>query len=300
MRTQLAAAILCALVLAGLAPQVPECSAQIVPGGASVVERQLAAKYQGKTLTLRQFYSGSRLRFRSDGHLIGAGSVGPWTLDAQVEITEVGLQDQLLTLRGNRLFLVFDPISKQLRDATRIAPDDLLSASFHWFATKQWMEFVEGTDVEIEVELAASPKDEADVIPALNAVFLTPSEDFAEFVPEFWKAFVLMNEGKSQPRLSGRQALKVGKDVSAPRALHAPDPEYTEAARHSGYQTKLVLWVVVNQDGTVRELQIARPAGLGLDERAVEAVKQWRFDPALKDGSPVAVQVNIEVSFRLY
>jgi len=47
-------------------------------------------------------------------------------------------------------------------------------------------------------------------------------------------------------------------------------------------------------------VKVTRSLGLGLDEKAIEAVKQWKFEPAMKDGKPVAVQINVEVSFRLY
>jgi len=57
---------------------------------------------------------------------------------------------------------------------------------------------------------------------------------------------------------------------------------------------------VVGADGIPRDIRIAKPAGMGLDEQAVKAVQRWRFDPAKKDGNPVAVQINVEVNFRLY
>jgi protein TonB len=93
---------------------------------------------------------------------------------------------------------------------------------------------------------------------------------------------------------------RVGGGVSAPRALYAPDPEYSEEARKAKYQGTVVLWVVVGADGRPRDIRIARSVGMGLDEKAVEAVRQWRFEPAHRDGTPVAVQINVEVSFRLY
>ena len=98
----------------------------------------------------------------------------------------------------------------------------------------------------------------------------------------------------------GGGAYRVGGGVSAPRTLYAPDPEYSEEARKAKYQGVVVLWVVVGPDGRVHDMRVARPLGLGLDEKALEAVKQWRFEPARKDGQAVAVQVNIEVNFRLY
>ncbi len=98
----------------------------------------------------------------------------------------------------------------------------------------------------------------------------------------------------------GGGAYRVGGGVSAPRALYAPDPEYSEEARKSKWQGTVVLWVVVGPDGRAHDIRVQRSLGMGLDEKAVEAVRQWKFDPARKDGQPVAVQINVEVNFRLY
>jgi periplasmic protein TonB len=93
---------------------------------------------------------------------------------------------------------------------------------------------------------------------------------------------------------------KVGGGVSAPRAIFAPDPEYSEEARKAKYQGTVVLYVIVSPDGRPRDLRVVRSLGLGLDEKALDAVRTWRFEPAMRDGHPVSVQINVEVSFRLY
>jgi periplasmic protein TonB len=98
----------------------------------------------------------------------------------------------------------------------------------------------------------------------------------------------------------GGGAFRVGGGVSAPKAIFAPDPEYSEEARKAKYQGTCVLWLVVGPDGRARDIRVARTLGLGLDEKAIEAVKNWKFEPAMKDGKPVAVQINVEVTFRLY
>ena len=93
---------------------------------------------------------------------------------------------------------------------------------------------------------------------------------------------------------------RVGGGVSAPRAIFQPDPEYSEEARKAKYQGTVVLWVVIGPDGRTHDIRVQRSLGLGLDEKAMQAVRTWKFEPARKDGQPVAVQVNIEVNFRLY
>ena len=99
---------------------------------------------------------------------------------------------------------------------------------------------------------------------------------------------------------TGGGVFHVGGGVSAPRATYSPDPEYSEEARKAKYQGTCVLWLIVGPDGRPRDIRVTRTLGLGLDEKAVEAVRQWKFDPAMKDGKAVAVQISVEVSFRLY
>lgn len=88
--------------------------------------------------------------------------------------------------------------------------------------------------------------------------------------------------------------------MTAPRVLYAPDPEFSEEARKAKYQGTVVLWLVVGADGHTHDIRVQRSLGMGLDEKAIEAIRRWRFEPARKDGNPVAVQVNVEVNFRLY
>jgi len=99
---------------------------------------------------------------------------------------------------------------------------------------------------------------------------------------------------------TGGGAFRVGGGVSAPKAIYAPDPEYSEEARKVKHMGTVVLWLVVGPDGKPRDIRVLRTLGLGLDEKAIEAVKNWRFEPAMKDGKPVAVQINVEVNFHLY
>jgi len=98
----------------------------------------------------------------------------------------------------------------------------------------------------------------------------------------------------------GGGVFRVGNGVSAPRALFTPDPEYSEEARKAKYQGTVVLWLIVDPSGRPQNVKVARSLGMGLDQKAIEAVRNWKFEPAEKDGKPVAVQINVEVNFRLY
>ena len=98
----------------------------------------------------------------------------------------------------------------------------------------------------------------------------------------------------------GRGTFTAGRGVTAPRAIYDPEPEYSEEARRVHFQGVVVLSIVVDHEGRARDIRVARSVGLGLDEKAIEAVKKWKFEPGVKDGHPVAVAVSVEVNFRLY
>src|SRR5579885_2233254 len=98
---------------------------------------------------------------------------------------------------------------------------------------------------------------------------------------------------------AGGGVFRVGGGVTAPVLISKVEPEYSEEARKAKYQGTVVLYVEVDPNGKPRNLRVVRSLGLGLDEKAIEAVNKWRFRPGYKDGHPVTVAATIEVNFRL-
>jgi TonB family protein len=97
----------------------------------------------------------------------------------------------------------------------------------------------------------------------------------------------------------GGGAYRIGGGVSAPSVLSKVEPEYSEEARKAKWQGTVVLQLVVDDQGRPQNLKVLRSLGLGLDQKAIEAVEKWRFKPGMKDGKPVPVMATIEVNFRL-
>ncbi len=95
------------------------------------------------------------------------------------------------------------------------------------------------------------------------------------------------------------EVYKIGGSVSAPTLVSKKKPEYTNQARDAAISGSVRLSIVVQPDGTPSDIRIVHSLGYGLDEKAAEAVSTWRFKPALKEGVPVAVHAQVEVSFRL-
>ncbi len=97
----------------------------------------------------------------------------------------------------------------------------------------------------------------------------------------------------------GGAVFRVGGGVTAPVLLYKVEPEYSEEARKAKFQGTVVLYVEVDTTGKAVNPRVVRSLGLGLDEKAIEAVRKWKFKPGLKDGKPVTVAATIEVNFRL-
>ena len=107
------------------------------------------------------------------------------------------------------------------------------------------------------------------------------------------------NPAGQDSAIVGPGAYRVGGAVTAPKLVYSPDPEYSKEARKAHLQGTVVLWLIVDEKGLPQNIRVQRSLGMGLDEQAIKAIKQWRFNPSTKDGHPVRVMINVEVNFRL-
>ncbi len=98
---------------------------------------------------------------------------------------------------------------------------------------------------------------------------------------------------------AGGGVYRAGNGVSQPVPLYHPEPEYSEDARKAKLQGSVLLYIEVDASGKVINPKVIKALGLGLDEKAIEAVLKWKFKPGMKDGKPVPVSATVEVNFRL-
>ena len=101
-----------------------------------------------------------------------------------------------------------------------------------------------------------------------------------------------------RPDLEGKVFTTI-RDMQPPRAIYSPDPEYSRAARAARWEGTVVLGVLIGSNGTVIDVWVKKSVGFGLDQKALDAVRRWKFQPAIKDGKPVAIEAMIEVAFHL-
>lgn len=110
--------------------------------------------------------------------------------------------------------------------------------------------------------------------------------------------------GSTTPPQPGERDIvpyKVGGEISAPTAIHMEEARFSDQALSAGYQGVCILSLIVDENGMPQNVHVVRSLGMGLDQKAIEAVRKYRFKPARKrDGTPVAVLITVEVDFHLY
>jgi TonB family protein len=273
-------------------------------------EQELSSVLLHHVLILRNFYTGAKLTFDSNGQLVSKGNRGFGPSDGRIYVQQIQLEPSKLTLTGTRPLDVFDRTSQE------------------------WQLAPTATTVSVEMYLPAGEAANAAVPRLINTVFLKKSEvaqvkctatEQQEFLQDLQdrlnhphaKATSKLPDATSLGDLhpyclpGGDRVYRVGRGITPPHARYAPDPKYTDAARSASLQGTTVLLAIVTPEGRPTAISIQRSLGAGLpdkmrplgyqlDRRAVEAVSQWKFDPATFQGKPVPVAINIEVNFRLY
>ncbi len=156
--------------------------------------------------------------------------------------------------------------------------------------------------IEMRTDLTTISSDAID-----DSVFDVPADYEVVSVAEIVKALMPATPASTvaapvppRPDLGpDEQVNKIGAGVTPPAVIYKVDPKYSKEASAAKLSGAVMLSVVVDKEGTARNIQVVQSLGMGLDEKAIEAVRQWKFRPGQKDGQPVNVRAKIEVNFRL-
>ena len=293
------------------------------PSCADDIERSLQDHYRGKILVLRGFYAGEQLRYDASGAL-SQWNVGDWTIDGFVQVDKIQSSGQNLRIKARRLMVV-----SAGGKGFQFAGEEVL---------KKHKKLKKAALVEIEASLSTESITEENANAALARIFLNSKDQFADLVPAFWNPCVAEGiSGKNEacrfsaemvavpgmnappqattssaaaqtPAMSPPsstsasvlQPFKVGPGMKPPKPIFQPEPSFSEIARKAKFQGVVTLGLMVDKDGFPKNIHIKSPLGAGLDAQAVQTVGTWKFEPAMKDGQPVAVAVAVEVDFHLY
>jgi TonB family protein len=276
----------CAVAL--LASAVTICAA------AQKTEADIKARLVNQPLYLRGQWNQDKLAFDAAGHLQGTAEVTSFTLSG-VEIESVKLSSKELELDGQRVGLEFT------KNVPKRVPLRLAG------------KFGNSPPEKMTIKIKA-PAD-GDFTAALNAIFADNIADLAPSLPECWQQFArkhllpiepspdgtpLPGDAPASPSPESAKLRRIGGGVTAPRVLTQREPEFDPAARALKYSGVVLVSLIVGNDGIATHVQVLHPVGLGLDERAVAAVSQYTFTPAMQGGNPVPVMLNVEVNFQIF
>jgi TonB family protein len=262
------------------------CLAMVLQGNCFAVDptglvETLNQNYRGKSAMLRGFYCGSRLEYDATGNYLRSPKSGVWTVCGFIRFREFKLKEDKIEIRGQRTGLAFNS-----------------------------GKFVSVDGETVKISLALKPDaTAASLETAMNTIFYDKQTKLIDVVPDYWKCYVahpvaVDKQHKCADPQTTKEEIekktgKIGGGVSAPRAIHDSDPDYTPFAREHHLGGTVLLGVDVNESGRTENINIVSPLGLGLDDAAVAAVKNWTFEPALRGNIPVRVHMTIEVNFHM-
>jgi TonB family protein len=214
----------------------------------------------GKRLLIRNFYSDKQLTYGDRGTALGA-HLGSWLGDGYVEVVSVDDKADMIRI-----------VAKRLRG--------------HFHKTKS-LRFEDAKET-VEFNL---PKGQD-----LQALFVRPDENLLPMISPIWRRF--LTGTSAYPSRNNIQ--RVGGGVSAPQPILNAEPSWPDHKDKAKYEGFVSVACVVDEEGHVRDVEVLKPIGAGLDEKGAEAVAGWQFQPATLKKQPVAVHITIEVDFHLY
>jgi TonB family protein len=172
---------------------------------------------------------------------------------------------------------------------------------------------------QVKAEIAAAPKEERPADPnsvtftlspahaakilkkAISNVFATGLDDrMMAAMPDFWKLYYQAAKARTDYRPADPAVLRQNTVDDKAKITSQFEPASNQYAQDNGVAGMSLYHVVINPDGTPGEISVARPIGFGLDENAVTAIQGAKFSPAMKDGKPVPVLLDLVVQFRIY
>lgn len=306
----------------------------------AITEQELRQTLLGKTFYLRDGYLDNTLHFNEDGKLDGSSPKASHTLSlieitqvhlekhkVELEGVRYGLhflgaspsEDQTQAFDKVRLTTKKKPVhitidrevvvalkkSKAEKEKEKAKKDSpATAASSTAAATAEAAPAapeIAGTDRKGNRTTLSQAHANQTLRTALDRVFASTIDDrMLAALPDYWQRFYQAVEKKSDYRPVDRGILRQSQVDKKARLLSVFDPPSNEYAQNNGVAGIAMYHVVVGADGKPAEIAIGRPIGFGLDENAVDSIRKARFEPAMKDGKPVPVMLDLTVQFRIF
>jgi outer membrane biosynthesis protein TonB len=321
----LASSIFCLSLLpfaaAENAPATPAPAAAAVTNAAPVTEDGIKARYTGKLIFLRGAYLGDELNFDTEGKVKGSPATSSFTLSA-LEIKKISLSKHKLDIEADRYGLhflggtLYEEDANKSYDRVKISKKPVhISIDRELVVIPKVKKEKEKKDAspEEQAAIAALEKSQQELqalAPAHSNMMLNKAMDsvlstgldpkMLSGLPDYWQEY-FRSQSQHKPYMPADAAVRtLGDGVTAPKVLNSIDPVSNQYAQEFGIAGVEMVRTVVDANGVPRQMAIGRPIGFGLDEKAVEAVKNSRFRAATLNGQPVPVIIDLVVTFRIY
>lgn len=262
---------------------------------------------QGKVLTLRQPASGDTLEFSATGKML-KGKAGVHGVDDLLIVRSTEVRDGKLTLEATRAILALNSSEQRASHPVTIAarnrpvkvvihltgdnsqpsvqPESALSMAFVRFE---------------ELEARACPSEEASKWVEF-AVKWKVSNEKGRHARDASTGAKLEETSSLMCMATGQKGWNVSKEITPPKAIHTPDPNYDVQLRREGMNGGSEFVIRVNEGGEISDIALLSGDHIGFVEQALEALRKWRFKPAVRkqDGAALPVFISVDFNFRLY
>lgn len=267
---------------------------------AQTTQQAIEARLKGQPLYLRGQWAPNDLQFDLAGTTSSPAISAPFTLSG-IDVRQVKLAKDHLEIDADRVGLEFDQYTPK-----RVS-----------------------LNTPVEIKIAGSRG--TDYGPALDKIFADDLSALVPAMPFYWQHYAQSHLRADPVALNvttapaaqtltvvdgathaipmatvpvvdraGDPIRKVGGGVTMPVVIRQVSPEFSDEARAAKFNGSVLVGMIVNSQGVPENVHVIRGVGMGLDENAVLAVRQYRFRPAIEDGKPVPVLVNVEVNFQTF
>jgi TonB family protein len=249
------------------------------------IQAELESKYKGQVVKTKVSFQGVSIHFDSAGNpKHRPGYCVSWTLCNLLEVEKVSVNDHAVKVEGQRIGVGFE------------------NGKEKFFRLR-------GEFAEVEIDVDGTP-DLQKSVSALCRAFVCKNEAFANYLPYAWARYfdpkttvpspaAPVNAKDARKVESMTKILRVSAGVQASKVISQARPHYPDIAKSYRQEGTVVMNATIGTDGKIHDLFITSPAGFGLDEEALGAVRQWTYRPTMLMGEPVEVQTTISVNFSL-
>jgi TonB family protein len=249
-----------------------------------LIEKELRKTYDNYALSLKIPYASENLHFDSKGQFVGSSPLGVWTTSGILQVGKIVLKPNVLQINGNRIL-----VALRASQGSSILVPIVTARSVH---------------ITIELESTTSNIDQLNQV--IERVF--QKQDTRKRIAAYWRPVPEDQASATFPAGAQVTGMLEGNrpvygrlaGIVPPKPVHMEAPTFTQSAREKRLQGTAVVSVVVNEKGLPEILEVTKDPGEGLDIQSLLTVAEWRFRPATLNGQPVAVQISVEVSFRLF